>query len=71
MMRPVTIDAIWNNGQQSVERIVTLDPRSLTGKHVTLGDLNGPQRWSVQAGHDGIHPKQIRDVKASSQVSEA
>jgi DinB superfamily len=57
--------AVRERSRQSIERIATLDPRRLTFKHFQLGDLNVAQWWSLQARHDGVHLKQIRDVKAS------
>ena len=49
--------------RQSIEKLGTIDPRPLTFKHFTLGDLDLSQWWQLQAQHDGIHLRQIRDVK--------
>jgi hypothetical protein len=57
--------ALRDRSRQSIERIAGLDPRRLTFKHFRFGDLNVAQWWMLQAQHDGLHLKQIRDVKAS------
>jgi hypothetical protein len=51
--------------RQSMDKLAAIDPRPLVFKHFVLGDLNLAQWWELQAQHDGIHVKQIRDVKAS------
>jgi len=51
--------------RQSIEKLATLDPRTLTFKHFRLGDLDLAQWWILQAEHDRIHLEQIRAVKAS------
>jgi len=51
--------------RQSIEKLATLDPRPLVFTHFRLGDLDLSQWWQLQAQHDGIHLRQIRDVKAS------
>jgi hypothetical protein len=57
--------AIRERSRQSIEKIATLDPRRLLFKHARFGDLNIAQWWILQAQHDGVHLKQIRDVKTS------
>jgi hypothetical protein len=52
--------------RQSIEKLATIDPRPLLFKHFTLGDLDLSQWWQLQAQHDGIHLRQIREVKASA-----
>ena len=51
--------------RQSVDKLGTFDPRPLVFKHFRLGDLDLSQWWRLQAQHDGIHLRQIRDVKAA------
>jgi DinB superfamily len=50
---------------QSIEKLATADPRPLVFKHFRLGDLDLSQWWRLQVQHDGIHLRQIRDVKAA------
>jgi len=50
--------------RQSIEKLGSIDPRPLTFKHFRLGDLDLSQWWQLQAQHDAIHLRQIRDVKA-------
>jgi len=50
--------------RQSIDKLGTIDPRPLIFKHFTLGDLDLSQWWQLQAQHDAIHLRQIRDVKA-------
>ena len=52
--------------RESIEKLATIDPRTLVFKHFRLGDLDLSQWWRLQAQHDGIHLRQIRDVKAAS-----
>ena len=51
--------------RQSIEKLATIDPRPLVFKHFRLGDLDLSQWWRLQAQHDAIHLRQIRDVKAA------
>jgi hypothetical protein len=51
--------------RQSIEKLATIDPRPLFFKHFRLGDLDLAQWWQLQVQHDGIHLRQIRDVKAA------
>lgn len=50
--------------RQSIDKLGTVDPRPLVFKHFRLGELDLSQWWQLQAHHDGIHLRQIRDVKA-------
>jgi hypothetical protein len=56
--------ATRTRSRQSIEKLATVDPRPMTFRHFTLGDLDLSQWWQLQAQHDGIHLRQIRDVKA-------
>jgi hypothetical protein len=58
-----TMRATRERSRQSIEKLGTIDPRSLVFKHFRLGDLDLAQWWTLQAHHDGIHLAQIRDVK--------
>jgi uncharacterized damage-inducible protein DinB len=51
--------------RQSLEKLATIDPRPLVFKHFRLGDLDLSQWWRLQAQHDAIHLRQIREVKAT------
>lgn len=57
--------ATRERSRQSVERLGSVDPRTLTWTHFALGDLNLPQWWMLQVRHDGDHLQQLRAVKAS------
>jgi hypothetical protein len=50
--------------RQSIDKLGRVDPRPLTFKHFALGDLDLAQWWQLQASHDALHLRQIRDVKA-------
>jgi len=52
--------------RESVERLAGCDPRRLTFKHFRFGDMDLGQWWRLQAFHDGMHLRQIREVKAAS-----
>jgi hypothetical protein len=56
--------ATRERSRQSIEKLASGDPRPLVFKHFRLGDLDLSQWWILQAQHDGIHLRQIRDVKA-------
>ena len=67
--RPITtlvseMKATRARSRQSIEKLGAVDPRALIFKHFHLGDLDLSQWWQLQAQHDGIHLRQIRDVKA-------
>ena len=56
--------ATRERSRQSIEKLAGIDPRPLVFKHFHLGDLDLSQWWQLQAHHDGMHLRQIRDVKA-------
>lgn len=58
-----TMKATRARSRQSIERLGTVDPRTLTFKHFRLGDLDLAQWWRLQAEHDGLHLVQLRDIK--------
>ena len=58
--------ATRERSQQSVERLGQCDPRALRFKHFRLGDMDLAQWWRLQAEHDQIHARQIREVKAAA-----
>ena len=49
--------------RQSIERLATVDPRTMSFKHFRLGDLDLGQWWTLQAEHDVIHLGQLRQIK--------
>jgi DinB superfamily len=51
--------------RQSIDKLGSVDPRPLIFKHFSLGDLDLAQWWRLHAQHEGIHLRQIRDVKAA------
>jgi len=51
--------------RQSMEKLAAVDPRPLVFNHFVLGDLDLSQWWELQAQHDGVHLRQLRDVKSS------
>ena len=57
--------ATRTRSRESVERLAGCDPRRLTFKHVHLGDLDLGQWWRLTAAHDGMHLRQIREVKGA------
>jgi hypothetical protein len=57
--------AARERSRESVARLAGCDPRALTWKHFRFGDLDLGQWWRLQAHHDGVHLRQIRDVKAA------
>lgn len=59
------IKSTRERSRQSIERLASVDPRSLTWKHFSLGELNLAQWWMLQARHDGDHLQQLRAVKAA------
>jgi DinB superfamily len=58
--------ATRERSRQSVERLGQCDPRRLTFKHFRLGELDLAQWWRLQAEHDQIHVRQIREIKAAA-----
>ena len=61
-----TMKATRARSRQSVERLATCDPRTLTFKHFRLGEMDLGQWWRLQASHDLSHLEQLREVKAAS-----
>jgi len=61
-----TMKATRERSRQSVEKLATVDPRTLRFKHFRLGDLDLAQWWELQRRHDAIHLAQIRDVKRAA-----
>lgn len=51
--------------RQSVERMATIDPRVLTWRHVTLGEMDLAQWWLLHVRHETDHLQQLRGVKAA------
>jgi hypothetical protein len=60
-----TFKATRARSRQSIERLATADPRSLTWAHGRLGTLDLAQWWMLQAHHDADHLRQLRAVKAA------
>ena len=58
------MQATRQRSRQSIEKLGSIDPRPLRFTHFALGDLDLAQWWLLQASHDGLHLRQIRDVKA-------
>jgi hypothetical protein len=61
-----TMRATRERSRQSVERLGQCDPRTLRFRHFRLGDMDLAQWWRLQAEHDRIHARQIREVKAAA-----
>ena len=59
-----TMKATRERSGQSIERVATTDPRTLTYPHPRFGPLDLAQWWALQAQHDTVHLAQIREVKA-------
>lgn len=57
-----TMKATRERSRQSIEKLATLDPRRLVFKHFRLGDLDLAQWWQLQADHDGLHLRQVREI---------
>ena len=60
-----TFKATRERSRQSVERLATVDPRTLTWAHPSFGQLHLAQWWLLQARHDADHLQQLRRVKAA------
>ncbi len=58
--------AARGRSRQSIERLATCDPRTLSFKHFHLGDLDLAQWWMLQTQHDRVHLGQIRAVKGAA-----
>jgi hypothetical protein len=57
--------AARERSRQSLERLATVDPRALTWRHFTLGEMDLGQWWMLQAAHDRDHLQQLRRIKKS------
>jgi hypothetical protein len=57
--------ATRERSRQSLERLATVDPRALTWRHFTLGEMDLGQWWMLQAAHDRDHLQQLRRIKKS------
>ena len=60
------MQAVRARSRQSIDKLGAVDPRPLVFKHFVLGDLDLAQWWRLQADHDALHLRQIRDVKAAA-----
>ncbi len=58
--------ATRERSRASIDKLATVDPRTLVFKHFRLGDLDLGQWWLLQAHHDGVHLEQLRAVKAAA-----
>ena len=61
-----TFKATRERTRQSVERLATADPRTLTWPHPLFGPMDLGQWWLLQAHHDADHLGQLRAVKAAA-----
>ncbi|HVQ75562.1 MAG TPA: DinB family protein [Candidatus Binatia bacterium] len=52
--------------RQTLERLATVDVRTMRWRHGRLGELDLGQWWTLQAWHDGDHLQQIRTLKGGS-----
>jgi hypothetical protein len=57
--------AARERSRQSLERLAAVDPRALTWRHFTLGELDLGQWWMLTGHHDRDHLQQLRRIKAS------
>jgi DinB family protein len=55
--------AARERSRQALERLATVDPRALTWRHFTLGEMDLGQWWMLQALHDRDHLQQLRRIK--------
>ncbi len=60
-----TMKATRTRSRESIERLAGCDPRRLTFKHFHFGDMDLGQWWRLTAAHDGMHLRQIREVKTA------
>jgi hypothetical protein len=58
--------ATRERSRQSIERLATVDPRTMSFKHFRLGDLDLAQWWTLQAEHDLVHLGQLRQIKRAA-----
>jgi uncharacterized damage-inducible protein DinB len=57
--------AVHERSRQSMDRLAAMDPRPLVFKHFRFGPLDLSQWWRLQAEHEAMHLRQIREVKSS------
>lgn len=55
--------AARERSHQSLERLATVDPRTFTWRHFTLGEMDLGQWWMLQTHHDRDHLHQLRRIK--------
>ena len=60
-----TMRATRERSRQSMDRLAQCDPRALRFKHFSLGEMDLAQWWRLQAEHDAMHLRQIREIKAA------
>ena len=60
-----TLRATRERSRQTLERLATVDPRPLTWRHFSLGELHLGQWWLLQARHDADHGQQLQALKAA------
>lgn len=60
-----TMKATRGRSRQSIEKVATIDPRTLVWSHFRLGPLDLAQWWKLTVQHDLIHLDQIRQIKAA------
>src|SRR5262245_19225776 len=58
--------AARERSHQSLERLAAVDPRGLTWRHFTLGEMDLGQWWMLQAHHDRDHLQQLRRIKKTA-----
>jgi hypothetical protein len=58
--------AARERSRQSLERLALVDPRGLTWRHFTLGEMDLGQWWMLQAHHDRDHLEQLRRIKRTA-----
>ena len=58
--------AARERSRQTLERLATIDPRALSWRHFTLGELDLGQWWMLTGDHDRDHLQQLRRIKKSS-----
>jgi len=52
--------------RQGIERLAAVDPRVLTWRHFTFGELDLAQLWLLHVRHEADHLQQLRGVKATT-----
>jgi len=59
------LKAARERSRQSLERLAAVDPRGLTWRHFTLGEMDLAQFWLLHVRHETDHLEQLRGVKAA------